>query len=362
IPLDAGLLQEGSNRLTLTLPADTGARWDLIYLDAFGVKYPRAFVAKGGMLHFSAEGKAFRVENLPSPEVVVYRRAKDEIVRLEALQLEALDGDFAVRFAGTGTPADYWVVSQDALLTPKFRAPRPSVDLLGGQADYLIISHPDFLEGLAPLVEAREKEGFHVKLVDVEDVYARFGGGIFGPEAIERYITEAVRELGVEYVLLVGGDSYDYLDHLGQGAISFLPTIYLSAGEIVSFAPSDTAYAFIDGDGKPDVAIGRFPVRTNEELASMIEKTLTYDAKGYARKAVFAADARDSASSFAQASDDFVEILPGDWDFTRIYLDDLDVESAQADLLSAIEGGVALTSYFGHSSMTSWSYKGLFTT
>ena len=45
-------------------------------------------------------------------------------------------------------------------------------------------------------------------------------------------------------------------------------------------------YADADNDGVPDLAIGRFPVRTTAELDTLVAKTLAYAAKSYGRTAV----------------------------------------------------------------------------
>lgn len=59
--------------------------------------------------------------------------------------------------------------------------------------------------------------------------------------------------------------------------------------------------ADIDGDDVQDVSIGRFPVRTSEELANIIEKTLTCPLINN-NNAVFAADADDGLISFSNDS------------------------------------------------------------
>jgi len=59
------------------------------------------------------------------------------------------------------------------------------------------------------LVQTRH--GLRVRVVNVEDIYAQFGGGIFDAQAIKAYIRHAVVNMGVRYVLLVGGDTYDVM-------------------------------------------------------------------------------------------------------------------------------------------------------
>src|SRR5258705_12701887 len=133
-------------------------------------------------------------------------------------------------------------------------------DLTSGSADFLIVSHPNFINGLAPLVQARQAQGYTVKVVSTTDVYRQFSFGIFDPLAIQRYIRYAESHMGIQYVLLVGGDMYDYRSYVTPNGISFVPSLYAPTGDIVQYAPVDPLYADINVDGVPDLAIGRFPV------------------------------------------------------------------------------------------------------
>ena len=205
----------------------------------------------------------------------------------------------------------------------------------------------------------REAEGWTFKVVDVADVFEAFGHGVFSAEAIRAYLRYAYLEMGTEAVLLVGGDTYDYHDYLGLGSMSFVPSLYAQTDEIVHFAPVDSAYVDVDSDGVPDMAIGRFPVRTAEELASVVAKTLEYGAMALERTAVMAVDAADGESgySFRAASEEMAAMLPPEWTITWASLDELGVEAAHAELISRMNGGVSLVSYFGHSGPTVWSFQ-----
>lgn len=356
VQLAEGIVVNGANTLKLTLPGDTGAKWDLVNLDSYSLTYPRNFVARAGSLSFNAAGSLFRVSGLPSGDVVVYRLSGSNLVRINNVASEALgDGSFAVRFAGTPAPAQYVVSAVSALKTPAIQPQRPATDITSGTADYVMIAHPDFKTGLAPLVQFHQSRGLTVKVVDVTDIYAQFGYGIFGPEGIQRYIAHAVRNMGTRYVLLVGGDTYDYRQYLAGGGISFIPSIYSATGPYTKFAPVDPLYADIDNDRLPDVALGRFPVRSDAELATLIDKTLAYAAKGYGKTAVFAAD-----TGFSNDSERFRLASVADWATQTAYLDQTAAADARSTIVNAINGGVALASFVGHSGPTMWSFKGLF--
>jgi len=364
IDLPAGLLREGANELIVRLPADLGVSADLVHLESWAVSYPRLFAAGGGTLTFTANGSRFDVTGLPAGPVAAYRVSGPVLTRLAGTVVTASGATASASVRGTPTDATYLVAAESTLLTPEIVAARPSTAITGGSARYLVIAHPDFLDSLAPLVAARQAQGLSVRVVDVEDVYAQFGHSIFDAAAIHAYVATAAATMGTEYVLLVGGDTYDYHDYLGIGSVSFIPSIYSATDDIVRFAPTDPAYADVDGDGTPDLAIGRLPVRTRAELDTAIAKTLAYQDKSYAATAVFAADRADAAANlpFAAASEKFVAALPAGWKVQRAYLDQLTVAEARTALLGAINGGVALTNYTGHSGPTAWTFKNLFST
>jgi hypothetical protein len=355
------VLAETGNVVTLRLPHDTGADYDLVNYDHLEVRYPRRFVARDGALAFASSGSAFRVQGLGSAEVVAYGEIEGTLRRLP-VSVEGAPGSYVARFAGLGEGARYWVSTVEAMGVPGVTAARAPVDITSGEADVLVIAHGDFISGLAPWVERRESEGLAVKVVDVAEIYRQFSAGIVSPEAIRAYIGYGFEALGTRYVLLVGGDTFDYHDNLGLGSVSFVPTLYASTGSIVRFAPVDPLYGDVDGDLMPDLTVGRWPVRTVAELAAVIEKTLRYDPAAADLRAVLAADATDLGSgySFRGASEEMGALLAGEWELERVYLDELPVADATERLISAIDGGAALTSYFGHSGLTVWSAAGLF--
>ena len=221
--LPTGTLQEIANQLQLTLPADTGADWDVTNFARMTVHYQRIFRATQGRLKFTARAADFRVIALPSNDVVVYRMDAKGARRLVNFAVQPDGASWAVRFAGDSSQsATYAVTTTSAEYVPTPRIPTTHTNL-NATADYLIISHPDFIAGLQPLVDARTHQGLRVNVVDVNDVYAAFGYSIFDPQAIKDYIAYAAKNLGIRSVLLVGGDTYDYRNYLGVGSVSSSP-------------------------------------------------------------------------------------------------------------------------------------------
>ena len=142
-------------------------------------------------------------------------------------------------------------------------------------------------------------------MVDVEALYRYYNAGVADPAAISLAIKSA-QKLGVTNVLLVGGDTYDYLNVLGINSVSFVPTHYRRTDAIVNFAPADSVYADTDGNGSPNVALGRWPVRTNAELQAVIAKTLSYQ---NSRKAVLVNDRALNGERYSQVVAPFAALL-----------------------------------------------------
>jgi hypothetical protein len=216
------------------------------------------------------------------------------------------------------------------------------------------------MAGIQPLVQARQAQGLTVSVVDVTDLYTQYTYGIFDPSAVQKYIAYATQNLGTEYVLIVGGDTYDYRNYLGINSLSFVPSLYARTGPVAGHVPSDPLYADVDGDLAPDVAIGRFPVRTVAELDLMVGKTLAYANKTYGKTAVFASDLNDGGTSFKAISNGMAGSLPGDWAVENIHLDDLSVSVARTRLLGAMNRGTALVTFTGHSGPQEWTFSNLF--
>ena len=361
VTLPPGSLQAGSNTLTLTVPVQPGVDWDMIYLNSYSLTYPRAFVAQDNALSFTAKGEVFEVSGFSGTPGAVYRLTDTGPTLLRRVRVtDTGGGTYRVAFRGLpNDEATYLAATAEAMHKPILAAAQPYTDITSGSADYLILSHPSFIAGLDPFVQFHQARGLNVKVVNVNDVYAQFSYGVFDPAAIHAYLTHALEKMGVQYILLVGGDTYDYLDNLELGSISFIPSLYADIGPYASLTPVDPLFTDVNGDNLPDGAIGRWPVRDSAELALMIDKTIAYAAKDYTQTALMAADAADGVS-FTTASENFIAQLGAEWSASRAYVDALGVSAARDLLLNTLNGGVALTSFFGHSGPSSWTFAGLF--
>ena len=365
IRLPAGALQEGTNTFRLTAISDLGYPADVIALNTYGATYARAPVARNDRLEFRAKGRSMRVSGFTSNQIVAYASLGSSVAWLMNVNAAAEGASYEAHFRGhPNKQVKFSVSAVDAIPTPGIRPARPYTDITSGPADYLIITHADFENDLGALVSARQAQGLTVETVVVDDIYAQFSWGNFDAEAIRTYLGTIADTWGLEYVLFVGGDTTDYLGQVSS-SISFIPTIYVPTHPVVQYTPSDPAMTDWDGNGVPNLAHGRLPVRTSGELGTVIQKILDYPTAGHAGSLVFAADNSEMGTSFAGISEALAAQATGVWTVERAYLPDAEaasVTSTNATLVAAINGGAALVSYLGHSSFTVWTFDGLFNT
>lgn len=365
VELPAGLLADGANTLEVELPLDTGAPWDIVYVDSYTLSYDRELVLDDGALTFTGAAKSFAVGGLASDDVEAYRFERGAPVYLAAASVvQSRSAGLSLLVPGTKRWAEYRVVEASAALKPGLRALNPATpeELTTGRAGYLVVAHPAFMDDIEPLVDWHRSQGLGVRVANVEDVYAAYSGGVVDPEAIRSFVADAAARMGTRWVLLVGGDTYDPMNHLGYGAVSFVPSLYTATGDIVHVAPTDSLYGDVDRDGVPEVAVGRLPARSLDELRTMVEKTLAYDARSYRRSAVVAADADEAGAAirFTTTSEALVDTLGEGWDVTRAYVGGLGADRARSTLVDGINAGASLTTFVGHSGSTTWTFSGLF--
>ncbi|MGE0452073.1 MAG: C25 family cysteine peptidase [Vicinamibacteria bacterium] len=227
------------------------------------------------------------------------------------------------------------------------------------KAEYLIVTHPDFVAAAERIARAKEADGFEVAVVDVERAYDRFSGGHVEAAAVRELVRHAARGGRLRYVLLLGDDSYDPTDREGLGLRSFLPSLYgwdAQWGRVVS----ENLYADLDADGRPDVAIGRLPASTAEEadaLAAKLERGAAVLASA-ATPPLFAVDNGGRGISFRSLAEEAAAAYGVTPEWAEIS-DGL--AQARARLTAALRAGGSVH-YFGHGGAEQWADEGLLTT
>ena len=212
------------------------------------------------------------------------------------------------------------------------------------------------MESLAPLKTHRESQGLSVALIDVEDIYDEFSYGTKTPQAIKDFLTRASTswQTPPRFVLLVGDASFDPRNYLGLGNQDFLPTKLLDTAYMET--ASDDWFVDFNGDGLPDMAMGRLPVQTAEETATVVSKIIAYDqaASGdWATEALMVADLNDTFD-FEGASQEVADLLPEEMTVWSVYRGQAGDEAARTAILGSINEGKLIINYIGHGTVDLW--------
>lgn len=316
----ASWLREGDNEIVLT--AQNGFD-DVSVVEAVRITYSRAYRATNGALVFTAPGGTRVAVSGFTGAIMAL-----DITNPAAPVLLAGDGN-VLSVTGTGTRT---VVAADRFLrAARVEANEPS-NLTKLKADRVLIAPRAFLPALAGRSGTR---------VAVEDIYDEFSFGAKDPAAIRAFL-ETTRPRSV---LLAGDASFDPRGYVGGAAMDVIPVTLVRAA--LQRSPSDAWFTDFDDDGVADIAIGRLPARTFDELKTMVAKIVAYEsAAAPARDVVFVnGTGFDERSAHATA---YVDV------------DGQGVVAARQNLLQRWSAGAALIDFTGHGSVAMWESGAFF--
>jgi hypothetical protein len=177
-----------------------------------------------------------------------------------------------------------------------------------------------------------------------------FNHGISNPYAVRDFLSHAYRKWRrpPRYVVLVGKGSLDYKDLDGLGG-NLVPPLLVATKD--GLYASDNRFADVEGDdGIPEMAIGRIPVLTNEELEDYLEKLRRTESVA-SDKVLLLADDPDRAGDFPADSDELSLLIPPWYEVEKIYLSEMELSIARQHLFDAMAEGAMLMNYIGHSGM-----------
>jgi len=342
------LVQPAGNLLEVQVPGDTGYPFDYVAFEAFQVHYPRvANAVEERFQGIAGLPGAFGIGGFSSGQLIsIWYLGAGVALRG---QQASVDGE--VFAPGDG---EVFAAAGSAILRPVVTAGLPTAQA-SSSAEYLIVTHPYFAESLAELVAVEESRGFATEVVTVDEIYAAYSDHVTSSDALASFLAASLANGQLQYVLLVGADTFDPYDHLGTGSVAFVPTAYLSYVQYVHFAPSDEALIDVDGDGVGEVPIGRLPARTLVEAEAAIAKVVTWAANegSTPRAALLASGISDYGRYFAEINEGFAGAMSA-WSVSFAAADDLGSAPTRQAVLSRLDAGIGLISYFGHSSVGQW--------
>ena len=234
--------------------------------------------------------------------------------------------------------------------------------LPAGPVDYLIVTPAAFRAAADKLAALKQAEGLRSRVVDLERVYDHYSAGVVEAEAVRALLADAHRRSRIRFALLLGDDTLDPRGYLGPSPEAFVPSLNGWDGEFGRI-PAENLYADVDGDGRPDLAIGRLPAGTEEQAEILVAKVAQQTEKlaSAGGRQLFAVDRSGALDSrfrevaegvasrhFAGRPVAFVDVGEG-------------VAKARAELLAGLRGGAQTIHYFGHGGPEEWSDTALLT-
>jgi hypothetical protein len=408
-----GLLREGSNTILVNVVEDSQDASDHVYTTWFDVEYDRQLTARNGRYLSTYADSAGTVDWVydgfrSSEAYLLDVTDQHDVVRLVDFELDQTSFPYQLRFSEPQSSTPHWYVAFTmdgvrTLETPEIvtftGADGRRLRDINNSASYLVIYHPNFVDGANRLARLRvgadpDTDPMTVNLIDV---YNEFSWGMRDAVAIRDFLAYAYSDLGwVEaplYVALVGDAAFDHKGFLAGSPEDLLPS-YLgryrteSIQEYVTsfnqnFYSTDDFFGYVeledyDSGAQPalDFAIGRYPVSSAEDLEVMLDKLesyLSYSSPGqWQNRVILSADDERvrSGLDFAEHTAQVEELaqfwLPPALDRVKVYLteyprDDFGKKpTAQDAFIEEFTRGALMTTYTGHGDQNTLAQEEVF--
>ena len=361
IEIENNLLTNNRNQLTIDSNASFGS---VFYLNKIEVKYTRRLAALSNQLAFTLDHddpvpvivsgftkNTIRVFDITDP---------DHVKRISGVGVTAETNSYSAQFECPGGEKHYLAATSDTFINPARISYKPPNNLKNSSngADYILITGQDLMPGLEKLCELRQRQGFRVQMVDIEDIYDVFSFGFFDPAAVHDFLKYAYENWtppAPKYVLLAGDSNLDYRNYIGTGKQNIVP-VQLSATFELGLTPSDNGFvSFDDSRPVPDMVIGRISGNTSDTISKTANKIIRYEtAKSYApNQVLFVAD--DDDLQFEDLNDDLASYLTPAFTANKVYARYFNsLNDVTLKILSFIDQGMLITNFVGHGDVIRW--------
>ncbi len=388
------LVNEGNNVVRVELANDTPNQlFDQAYIDWLRLEYQRTYGVDDDLLFFGGDDSGplrFQLDGFTSSDIELYDITDPaQVSYVTGASVTALGGgEFSLGFgADQPAPPRYLALTTAQRLQPAgIIADSPSdLQSMSNGADYIIISHADFIETIQPLAAQRLAQGMRVEVIDVQDIYDEFGYGMMSSEGIEAFLAYAYAQWqppAPAFVLLVGDGTYDMRHYLSTSAPTYLPPYLAMVDFDLGETAADNRFVTVSGaDVLPDMHVGRLPANTASEAQVMVNKILQYETltpeDAWTKNVLFVSDDLEGGGgNFFELSDAIADgyvdppantskLLPEDYARTKTYMSqtcpaqDPSV-ACRGEIIDTINTtGALFVSYVGHGSKTFWAKEHL---
>jgi flagellar hook assembly protein FlgD len=361
------------------------------FLDWMEIFYSHDYSAVNDLLHFTSPDTdaivQYNLQNFSTSGVLVFDVT--DYSNVEMIANSSISGG-SLEFQAQqshGSVSEYFAVGPNGYKTPVGIQKMGNSNLHGFSdgAEFVIISHNDFLAEAQRLKEYREQAGpdaLSTYVADVQDVYNEFSGGLLDPTAIRDFLKYAYDNWKVKprYVLLFGDGDYDYKNILSQDK-NWIPP-YETPETLVQINSycTDDYFAEVSGNDQiVDLAVGRIPVRSADEARVVVDKIIAYENSvvfdPWKNLITFVADdgltsTGDDGSIHTGQAEELAEVYtPDEFEKAKIYLVEYPTVNAAEGrrkpdaakaIIDQINGGTLIINWTGHGNSEVWAHERVF--
>jgi hypothetical protein len=397
--VDQSYFQNGANTITIKITNDnnSGGFIDQVYPNWLEVHYYDTHVAENDALvavNDAASMQQYQVSGFNGGDIAAYDVSDLKNVQRIINGVVTGSGPYSIAFDSdasrllTVTPAVWQTPTRIETVSYPTSSYTPA-DLLDNtiDADYILITHRDFWAQAQQLAGHRAA-GYGVVLVDAQQVYDQFNGGMMSAETIRDFLSYTYYHWATRptFVLLVGDATYDMRNYLGNSFPTYIPVFLHLVGDTTGETASENRFVALESDATygerlPDMNLGRFPVNTSAEAQAMVDKIIAYETATcdpMPTDVLFVADDEDGnlywdlsdgiADGYADEPDNTIKYLPAPYTAVKKYLGkDCDyaadgnatsgAECRQQIIDKLNDTGALLMSYVGHSTKDYWAVE-----
>ena len=358
----------------------------LTRLDWYEIEYSRLLSAQRSELRFDgvvgSEVLEYHLTGFRQEQPRIFEFS-DELAEIVDFVHDPVAGTVRFQDAAAPAPRSYLVAGEERWKKPISVELDRSTNLrrAGQGANYLVITHRDFLAAAERLAAWRAQDERHgtalsSRVVDVADIYDEFSGGLVDPAAIRNFMKFAAENWDPAplYVVLLGDGSYDYKNNSGTSPGNWIPPY--QDGE----STYDEWYVRVAGDDRiPDMAIGRLTVQTAAEADLVVDKLIDYDSEleegAWRSRVLLIADDLHNSDKPGEVESWFLwdaermasGFLPARLDLRKLYLAQFPLEGrlkprARDEFLQRFNEGALIVTYLGHGNWQTLAHEQMFVT
>jgi len=380
------------NRSVLKLEIEPTSVTSVGYLDYFEIRYQKELKPTNNyLLFFSHDTTAiieYHLRDFPNTNIKVFDITDFSNVRYITNHIMLSGGECRFQVSETeGLVSRYLAVGNDDYKTPSNPVHIDNSNLRGitDGSKFIIITHKNFLVAANRLKSYRENEAkvlISTIVVDVQEIFNEFSGGILDVSAIRDFIKYAYDNWATkpEYILFFGAGTYDYKNIEGYNT-NFIPTWQtVQSLDLLGSYTTDDFFVKKDpgNDPKVDFATGRITVKSLNEANKVVDKIIDYENNsdiGLWRNLItlVADDAYTSDSYEGTRHTNQCEILsdtiPEYFDMNKIYMQTYPVvltgsgkrmPEVNKAIINSINQGNLILNYIGHGNPELWAHEVVF--